>query len=313
MYALRGLHAQIKHVMANIYRSSEPNSATFPPGTGAESAQTGSVARGSAPHSQSSPSGSTRLSGTQRALCCDCDPTSSWWLCSGLATRRPSGSSTTATASASSPTRARCSAGSRPDAEDALQDVFVRAYGVAARRRPADRAARLALPRRAQPLRRPAAPAGSAAGRRLRRLAPTPLHDPLVETERREDLRRLVQDVRRLPAQQRSALLMRELEGLTLRRARRRAGRHASRPSSRCSCARGWASSRRPRRATPPARRSATTSSLAHEPGRPRERLAPGGTCATAPAAATTATALRGMRRRARRAVARRRGPLARC
>src|SRR5205807_2300763 len=43
----------------------------------------------------------------------------------------------------------------------------------------------------------------------------SPLHDPLAETERREDLRRLVEDVRRLPEAQRSALLMRELEGLT--------------------------------------------------------------------------------------------------
>ena len=43
----------------------------------------------------------------------------------------------------------------------------------------------------------------------------TPLHDPLEEAERREDLRRLVADVGRLPEQQRSALLMREIEGLS--------------------------------------------------------------------------------------------------
>ena len=42
----------------------------------------------------------------------------------------------------------------------------------------------------------------------------TPICDPLAETERREDLKRLVEDVRRLPTQQRSVLLMRELEGL---------------------------------------------------------------------------------------------------
>ena len=35
----------------------------------------------------------------------------------------------------------------------------------------------------------------------------------MAEAERREDLRRLVADVRRLPEQQRSALLMREIEG----------------------------------------------------------------------------------------------------
>ncbi len=39
--------------------------------------------------------------------------------------------------------------------------------------------------------------------------------DPLAEAERRDDLRRLVADVRNLPEQQRSALLMRELEGLS--------------------------------------------------------------------------------------------------
>jgi len=43
----------------------------------------------------------------------------------------------------------------------------------------------------------------------------SPLHDPLDEAQRREDLRRLVEDVRRLPEAQRSALLMREMEGLS--------------------------------------------------------------------------------------------------
>jgi hypothetical protein len=42
-----------------------------------------------------------------------------------------------------------------------------------------------------------------------------PMPDPLAEAERREDLRRLIDDVRRLPEQQRSVLLMRELEGLS--------------------------------------------------------------------------------------------------
>ena len=39
--------------------------------------------------------------------------------------------------------------------------------------------------------------------------------DPITKTEQRESLRRLVEDVSRLPAQQRSALLMRELQGLS--------------------------------------------------------------------------------------------------
>ena len=43
----------------------------------------------------------------------------------------------------------------------------------------------------------------------------TPLHDPVEEAQRREDLRRLVADVGRLPEQQRSALLMREIDGMS--------------------------------------------------------------------------------------------------
>jgi hypothetical protein len=42
-----------------------------------------------------------------------------------------------------------------------------------------------------------------------------PLLDPVDEAQRREDLKRLVADVGRLPAQQRSALLMREIDGLS--------------------------------------------------------------------------------------------------
>jgi predicted transcriptional regulator len=41
------------------------------------------------------------------------------------------------------------------------------------------------------------------------------LRDPLADAERREELRRLLEDVRRLPVHQRSALVMRELEGLS--------------------------------------------------------------------------------------------------
>ncbi len=104
--------------------------------------------------------------------------------------------------------------GSRQDAEDALQDVFLRAYGaLRADDRPVTLRAwlyRVAHNRCIDQLRRVTpAPAD------VMDVSRTPLHDPLVEAERREDLRRLVDDVRRLPEQQRSALLMRELEGLS--------------------------------------------------------------------------------------------------
>jgi RNA polymerase sigma factor (sigma-70 family) len=105
-------------------------------------------------------------------------------------------------------------AGSRPDAEDALQDVFLRAYGsLRADGRPIALRAwlyRVAHNRCIDQLRRPVpAPAD------VYDVTRSPLADPLEEAERREDLRRLVADVRRLPEQQRSALLMRELEGLS--------------------------------------------------------------------------------------------------
>lgn len=105
-------------------------------------------------------------------------------------------------------------AGSRPDAEDALQDVFLRAYGaLRADDRPIALRAwlyRVAHNRCIDQLRRPA-PASAD----VYDVTRAPLTDPLEEAERREDLRRLVADVRRLPDQQRSALLMRELEGLS--------------------------------------------------------------------------------------------------
>ena len=85
-----------------------------------------------------------------------------------------------------------------------------------------------------------------------------PLHDPIEEAQRREDLARLVEDVGRLPEQQRSALLMREIDGMSY--ADLAAALDVTcRPSSRCSSARGSGSSRPPRRATPTAARSATT------------------------------------------------------
>jgi RNA polymerase sigma factor (sigma-70 family) len=104
--------------------------------------------------------------------------------------------------------------GARSDAEDALQDVFLRAYSAL---RDDDRPVtlrawlyRVAHNRCVDQLRRPV-PAAS----EIFDVSRLPLHDPLVQTQLREDLRRLVCDVRRLPGQQRSALLMRELEGLS--------------------------------------------------------------------------------------------------
>ena len=105
-------------------------------------------------------------------------------------------------------------AGSRADAEDALQDVFLRAYAsLRADDRPLALRAwlyRVAHNRCIDQLRRPV-PASADVYDVSRCAVP----DPLEEAERREDLRRLVADVRRLPEQQRSALLMRELEGLS--------------------------------------------------------------------------------------------------
>jgi RNA polymerase sigma factor (sigma-70 family) len=103
---------------------------------------------------------------------------------------------------------------SRSDAEDVLQDVFLRAYGALRNDdRPVTLRAwlyRVAHNRCIDHLRRPVPPAAE-----VYELSRGPEHDPPDETERREDLRRLVQDVQRLPQQQRSALLMREMDGLS--------------------------------------------------------------------------------------------------
>ena len=104
--------------------------------------------------------------------------------------------------------------GPRSDAEDVLQDVFARAY-VALRADARPMAARAWLYRVAHnrcvdALRRPAPlPA------ELPDVEASDLHDPLTQAARREDLTLLVTDLGRLPEQQRSALLMRELEGLS--------------------------------------------------------------------------------------------------
>jgi RNA polymerase sigma factor (sigma-70 family) len=101
----------------------------------------------------------------------------------------------------------------RQDAEDALQDVFVRAYA-ALRSTDGELVLRAWLYRIAHnrcidELRRPPPPAPEVLD-----LVRTPAHDPIAAADQRESLRRLVIDVRRLPEQQRSALLMRELGGM---------------------------------------------------------------------------------------------------
>src|SRR3954454_24752027 len=103
---------------------------------------------------------------------------------------------------------------SRADAEDVLQDVFVRAYGaLRADARDINVRAwlyRVAHNRCIDHLRRPVPPAAE-----IFEMSRKPLHDPIEETQRREDLKRLVEDVGRLPDQQRSALLMREMDGMS--------------------------------------------------------------------------------------------------
>ena len=102
----------------------------------------------------------------------------------------------------------------RQDAEDALQDVFVRAYsGLRANQGKLVLKAwlyRVAHNRCIDELRRPTPPPPE-----LLEMVRPPLHDPIAAADQRESLRRLVADVRRLPEQQRSALLMRELGGMS--------------------------------------------------------------------------------------------------
>jgi RNA polymerase sigma factor (sigma-70 family) len=104
-------------------------------------------------------------------------------------------------------------AGSPQDPEDAVQEIFVRAYsGLRANRHELALRAwlyRIAHNRCIDELRRPHAVAletiDSVIGA---------MHDPVAKVELRDSLRRLIADVQRLPEQQRSALLMREMGGM---------------------------------------------------------------------------------------------------
>jgi RNA polymerase sigma factor (sigma-70 family) len=99
------------------------------------------------------------------------------------------------------------------DAEDVLQDVFVRAYaGLRTNGRELSLRPwlyRIAHNRCIDELRRPQPPVVEPLDS-----APSLSGDPVAESEQRESLRRLIVDIRRLPDQQRSALLMRELSGM---------------------------------------------------------------------------------------------------
>jgi RNA polymerase sigma factor (sigma-70 family) len=109
--------------------------------------------------------------------------------------------------------RQMMSGGSRADAEDVLQDVFVRAYGALRNdNREVNLRAwlyRVAHNRCIDHFRRP-----TPASADIFDVSRTPLQDPIETAQRREDLARLVDDVGRLPDQQRSALLMREIDGM---------------------------------------------------------------------------------------------------
>jgi RNA polymerase sigma factor (sigma-70 family) len=103
--------------------------------------------------------------------------------------------------------------GRAADIEDALQDVFMRTYvGLRTSGRPLTLRPwlyRVAHNRCIDELRRPApVPELLEAHDRVSDC------DPAVETEQRDSLRKLVIDIGRLPEQQRSALLMREMSGM---------------------------------------------------------------------------------------------------
>ncbi len=105
--------------------------------------------------------------------------------------------------------------GSAVDAEDAVQEIFVRAYsGLRSSNRELALRAwlyRIAHNRCIDELRRPQ----SVATETIPATVPNAGGDPVARLEQRDALKRLIADVQRLPDQQRSALLMRELAGMT--------------------------------------------------------------------------------------------------
>ncbi len=105
---------------------------------------------------------------------------------------------------------------SSQDAEDVLQDTFTRVYTALRvdQRRISLRAwvFRIAHNRCIDHLRRPGPPTME-----LFEAAGQPLHEPFVEVQRREELQRLLTDIAHLPERQRSALLLREINGLSYR------------------------------------------------------------------------------------------------
>ncbi len=104
--------------------------------------------------------------------------------------------------------------GSSVDAEDAVQEIFVRAYsGLRSSNRELALRAwlyRIAHNRCIDELRRPQ----SALTETIPATVPNTGGDPVARLEQRDALQRLIADVQRLPEQQRSALLMRELAGM---------------------------------------------------------------------------------------------------
>ncbi len=100
------------------------------------------------------------------------------------------------------------------DPEGAVQDIFLRAHdGLRANHRELALRAwlyRIAHNRCIDELRRPQPATVDA----VDAAAPT-VQDPVARAEQREAIRRLVTDIQRLPDQQRSALLMRELSGMS--------------------------------------------------------------------------------------------------
>ena len=143
-----------------------------------------------------------------------CDPMSSSSSCSGPGMTRPSASSTIATARGCSRTPGRCCRARARTPRTRFRTCLsapTRGCGPTigiSRCGPGSTGSPTTAASTSCAARPPPAP-------ELIELVRAPVQDPIAEAERRESLRRLVDDVRRLPEQQRSALLMRELAGMS--------------------------------------------------------------------------------------------------